>query len=181
MDNHWLYFIMYSINSISSIIKGDVTVKSHLLCIIQLLNLLSLESDVDVMIYSILFSKERAFLFSSLLQELFSTSYLNVLILLAISSLRERVRVRTKYSSCALMLMVLLFITSLILSAEENSNDSFPSISFSSTEIFCDSFSFVIIAAIFSDISIQVESHLQYILLDISLYLKLNYIRGKYY
>jgi hypothetical protein len=49
--------------------------------------------------------------------------------------------------------MELLFITTLILSAE-NSSDSFPSMSFSSTETFCDSFSFVIIAAILSDISI---------------------------
>jgi hypothetical protein len=46
-------------------------VKSHLLRIIQLFSLLSLElapeSDVDVRIYSILFSKERVFLFSSVL------------------------------------------------------------------------------------------------------------------
>src|ERR687883_2019258 len=98
LDNHWLYFIIYSINSIISIIKGDVTVKSHLLCIIQLFNLLSLELapefDVDARIYSIPFSKERVFLFSSLLLELFSTSYLNVLILLIISSFREMLRVR---------------------------------------------------------------------------------------
>jgi hypothetical protein len=71
LDNHWLYFIIYSINSIISIIKGDVMVKSHLLRIIQLFNLLSLElvpeSYVDARIYSILCSKERVFLFSSLL------------------------------------------------------------------------------------------------------------------
>jgi hypothetical protein len=46
-------------------------VKSHLLRIIQLFNLMSLElapeSDVDVRMYSILFSKERVFLFSSVL------------------------------------------------------------------------------------------------------------------
>ena len=54
-----------------SIIKGDLTVKSDLLCIIQLLNLPTLElapeSAIGVRIYSILFSKELAFLFSSLL------------------------------------------------------------------------------------------------------------------
>jgi len=46
-------------------------VKSHLLCIIQLLNLLNLElapeSDLEVRMYSILFSKELVFLFSSVL------------------------------------------------------------------------------------------------------------------
>jgi hypothetical protein len=51
--------------------KGDVTVKSHLLRITQLFNLLSLElapeSDLDVIIYSIVFNKERVFLFSSVL------------------------------------------------------------------------------------------------------------------
>src|ERR671939_627386 len=71
LDHHWLYFIIYSINSIISIIKGDVTVKSHLLCITQLFNLLSLELapefDVDVIIYSIVFNKERVFLFCSVL------------------------------------------------------------------------------------------------------------------
>jgi len=54
------------------------------------------------------------------------------------------------------MLMVLLFIIRLTPSAE-NSNDSFPSTSFSYTETFRDSFSFVIIAAILSNILIEVQ------------------------
>ena len=67
IDDYWLYFIIYSINSIIFIIKGDVMVKSHLLSIIQLFNLLNLElaseSDVDVRIYSILCSKNVFFCF----------------------------------------------------------------------------------------------------------------------
>src|SRR5436190_16525199 len=98
VHDHWLYFIIYSIISIISIRKGDVMVKSHFLRIIQLFNLLNIELapelDVDVRIYSILCSKKCVFLFSSLLLELFSTSYLNVLILLIISSFREKPRVR---------------------------------------------------------------------------------------
>src|SRR2546423_13905325 len=98
LDDHWLYFIIYSIISIIFIRKGDVMVKSHFLRIIQLFNLLNIElapeSDVDVRIYSILCSKKCVFLFSSLLLELFSTSYLNVLILLIISSFPEKLRVR---------------------------------------------------------------------------------------
>ena len=132
-------------------------VKSHLLRLIQLFNLLTLElapePDADARIYSILCSKKDVFFFSLLLLELFSTSYLNVLIILIISSFREKLRVKIQQSSCALTVIVSLFITSLILSAE-NSNDGFPSISFSSTETFCDCLSFVIVAAILSNISI---------------------------
>jgi hypothetical protein len=49
---------------------------------------------------------------------------------------------------------MVLFITSLILSAE-NSIDSFPLISFSSTETFCDCLNFVIVAAILSDMDLM--------------------------
>jgi hypothetical protein len=72
-------------------------VKVHFVCVIKPFNLLNLELpseyDVDARIYSILCSKKLVFFFSLFVLELFSTSYLNVLILLIISSSRVKLRI----------------------------------------------------------------------------------------